>query len=182
MFNFTKLGISLLKTAIIHGVSISGVPRKINLEELMKDVDAGVKDNVAVSSYKTSSEGAGAGTGTVAKRETLPTPSTVSREETINYQKMSILKEILLLEAHLVQKCKVNSKACDCCSKHTIMLEALANETMGITGDSVYDELSRWARSVLPMVSAEASASGKYDDQYPELAKQLREIRKKVMA
>jgi len=41
--------------------------------------------------------------------------STISTEDTIRYQRREISKELLLLEKHLQQGCKIDNKACDCC-------------------------------------------------------------------
>ena len=49
---------------------------------------------------------------------------TISNEETISYQKREVAKEMLLLEKHLQQKCKMLGKACDCCEKHLLPLES----------------------------------------------------------
>ena len=106
----------------------------------------------------------------------------VSTEETINYQKREIGKELLLLEKHLQQGCKIAGKGCDCCGgKHLITIEALSQETLGMTGDNLYSHLAVWSRDLSPLTTAEASSSGKYDDKYPQLAVQAREMRKKVM-
>jgi hypothetical protein len=106
----------------------------------------------------------------------------VSTEETIAYQKREISKELLLMEKHLQQHCKISGVACDCCGgKHLITIEGLAQETLGMTGDPVYNELVDWTKVVTPLTTANASASGKYEDKYPELALQAREMRKRIM-
>jgi len=105
----------------------------------------------------------------------------VSTEQTIAFQNREITKQILLLEGHLQQGCKIDGTACDCCEKHPINLEALAEETLGMTGDPVYDQLARWCRQNASKMTAEASASGSYDAEYPHLAVELRELRKQVM-
>lgn len=164
MIDFTRIGIMLLKTAVIHGVSISRIPHKLSLDELMKEASLDTSPQEVTTVAPQQAKNAG-----------------VSTEETVRHQKREMAKEMLLLEAHLVQKCKIKNVACDCCKKHPIMLEALANETIGITGDDSYREIADWAKEVAPITTAEASASGQYDEQYPELARQLREMRKKVM-
>jgi hypothetical protein len=67
------------------------------------------------------------------------------------------------------------------CEKHPIAIEALSQETLGITGDSLYSELAGWAQALMPMTTAEASASGKYDEKYREMAIKSRDYRKRVM-
>ena len=105
----------------------------------------------------------------------------VSDEDTINYQKREISKELLLMEKHLQQHCKINGTACNCCQKHPLAIEALSQEALGMTGDKVYSELAEWTKGVTPMTTPEASASGQYEEEYPKLAVQAREMRKKIM-
>lgn len=105
----------------------------------------------------------------------------VTTDETIQYQKREIAKELTLLEGHLQASCKINAKPCDCCEKHPIKIEALALETVGMTKDPVFRELAAWASSVTAITSEAAAASGKYDDEYPKLAIKAREFRKVIM-
>lgn len=107
--------------------------------------------------------------------------SKVTTEETVAYQKREMGKELLLLEKHLQQKCKIAGKACDCCEKHPLAIEALAQETLGITGDDIYHEVATWARNVMPVTTEEASRSGQYDEEYPALAVTARDMRKRLM-
>ena len=95
-------------------------------------------------------------------QETIKTPeiepqrrtvgSKVTTEETIAYQRRELGKELLLLEAHLREGCRIpptTGEPCDCCSpKHTITIEALALETYGMTGDPIYQELTKWAEEI----------------------------------
>ncbi len=104
----------------------------------------------------------------------------VPTEETIRYQKRELGKELLLLQKHLEQGCKINGVACDCCEKHPIAIEGLAQETLGITGDKIYDDVAEWAKKISPLTSPEASASGQFNEAYPKLAVEARELRKRV--
>ena len=105
----------------------------------------------------------------------------VTTDETIEYQKREIAKELMLLEGHLQQGCKINSKACDCCEKHPIKIEGLAQETAGMTPDPVFNDLADWIKGIASITTEEASASGKYDKQYSKLAIKAREFRKSIM-
>lgn len=108
-------------------------------------------------------------------------PSGPTTDETIEHQKREIVKELLLLEGHLTQSCKIGGKACDCCTKHPITIEGLAEETAGMSTDPVFRELSQWAKSIGDITTEAASASGKYDEEYPKLAIKAREFRKAIM-
>jgi hypothetical protein len=120
-----------------------------------------------------------------ASREAVgsnPTPrSKVSQKEMELYQRREIGKSLLLLQKHFEQKCKIAGKACDCCEKHPMEIEALAQETLGITGDDLYHEIAEWARNIAPVTTVEASASGQYEKLYTQLAKEARAYRKRVM-
>ena len=105
----------------------------------------------------------------------------LTTEETIRYQRREIGKELLLLEKHLQQGCKIDAKPCDCCLKHPTAIEALAQEALGMASDPVFDEVIEWTREISPMTTEAASASGKYDRNYPKLAIKARELRKAVM-
>lgn len=107
--------------------------------------------------------------------------SSITTEQTINYQKRELVKELLLLEGHLEQGCKIDGRACDCCAKHPIKIEGLALETSGMSKDPIFTKLAAWAQSISPMTGETASASGEYDKLYPQLAMEAREFRKAVM-
>jgi len=67
------------------------------------------------------------------------------------------------------------------CEKHPMAIEALSEEALGMTGDSKYSDITAWARRVAPNTSAVASASGDYDELYPQLAQEARVFRKRIM-
>ena len=105
----------------------------------------------------------------------------VSDAETIAYQDRELGKALLLMELHLQQRCKINGIPCDCCTKHPMAIEALAEEALGMTGNSQYSDITAWSRRVTPMTTTAASASGDYDELYPQLAQEARVFRKHLM-
>jgi len=105
----------------------------------------------------------------------------LTTEETLAYQKREIGKELLVLESHLAQKCKIEGTPCDCCSKHPLKLEALAEETLGMTTDPIFGELARWTKEISSMTTEEASRSGQYDEDYANLAVTARNFRKQIV-
>ncbi len=106
----------------------------------------------------------------------------VSTEATVAHQNKEIRAEMILLEKHLLQKFKIKEngvlKACDCGEKHVTTLLALAYETRGMSASEIYSEIIDWCQKVSPMTTIEASASGQYDAKYPDLAIELRNLRK----
>lgn len=113
----------------------------------------------------------------------LTVGSKVTTEETIAYQKRELGKELLLLQKHLEQGCRippVTGEPCDCCSpKHTVTIEALALETYGITGDPIYQELAKWAEEIEEKTTIPEIESGRHN--YGEDAVQARGYRKKLL-
>ncbi|MDP2734777.1 MAG: hypothetical protein Q8P12_01065 [bacterium] len=105
----------------------------------------------------------------------------LTTEETVQYQRREIGKELLLLEKHLQQGCKIDSKACDCCFKHPVAIEALAQEALGMSADPAFSEVIKWTRQIAPKTTQAASASGEHDKEYPRLAIRARELRKSLM-
>jgi len=105
----------------------------------------------------------------------------VTTDATVRYQKREIVKELILLESHLLQGCKIDGIACDCCTKHPIKLEGLVQETAGMSPDPIFRELSDWVGRISPMTSEEASASGNYESEYSRLAMEARNFRKAIM-
>lgn len=116
----------------------------------------------------------------------MPPARGVSTEATIAHQHKEIKGEMVLLEKHLTQGCKVMEKgkleACDCCEKHVDAIYRLTLETQGITVNPLYTQIIDWCRRVEPITTTAASKSGEYDAQYPKLATELRELRKSLMA
>jgi hypothetical protein len=78
----------------------------------------------------------------------------VSDADTIAYQNMELIKELLLLESHLKQGCMIFGKPCDCCKKHPVTILALAEETYGITGQTSYQEIGVFCKKIMPYVAA----------------------------
>ena len=107
--------------------------------------------------------------------------SRVSDAETVAYQKRELCKALLLLEMHFQQGCKISGKPCDCCEKHPMVIEALAEEALGMTGDQIFEEVTSWAKLIAPITTEEASRSGQYTEEYPQMAVIARGFRKRIM-
>ena len=118
----------------------------------------------------------------------LPPPIThaaplarVSQEETVAHQKREITKVLTLLETHLRQGGLIGGQPCDCIQKHMLELEALAEETAGITGEARYTEMAHWARDQGPKGTPAAIASQAFQGEYVTMAGQARLFRKRMM-
>lgn len=153
-----------------------------SVRELAEKVPGGTVE--ATGQQREAIEQRGDAGSEAAPATTIATTATkVTTVATIAYQKRELGKELLLLEKHLQQGCRippVTGDPCDCCSpKHTITIEALALETYGITGDPVYQEIAQWANSIEAKTTIREIESGRHN--YGEDAVKAREYRKKIL-
>jgi len=109
-------------------------------------------------------------------------PNLPTTEETVVELKRRLGKELYRFELDLVDGCKIAGRACDCCGdKHNFGIEATAEELIPMDRDPTYGEVISWLNANRGKMTVEASASGIYDAEYPEMARQIREFRKRVM-
>jgi len=109
-------------------------------------------------------------------------PNLPTTEETVVELKRRLGKELYRFELDLVGGCKIAGRACDCCGdKHNFGIEATAEELIPMDSDPTYGEVISWLNANRGKMTVEASASGIYDAEYPEMARQIREFRKRVM-
>jgi hypothetical protein len=119
-----------------------------------------------------------------SRRVYEPTPvSGVSNEETLSYQKREVAKLLLRMERHYAQRMRIGGVACDCgASKHLLDMEAMAEEAIPITDyPDIFYRIVEWVGRVGPISSDQAARSGAYDDVYPHLSHEARDLRKELM-
>ena len=86
------------------------------------------------------------------------------------------------MERHLVQKFRINGKACDCGqTRHLLTLEALVEEVTAMVEDDIYDRILSWINRLGPKTTVEKVTSGLYDDEYPVFASEARNLRKELL-
>jgi hypothetical protein len=114
----------------------------------------------------------------VATPIALPT-----REETNQELKRRLARELYRAELDLAGGLKIAGKPCDCLSnKHTLGLEAMAEELISADPNNpVYNEIIRWIKDNAPKLTVEAIDSGKYAQEYPGLASQFKDFRKRIL-
>lgn len=153
------------------------------LEEFAATMTAPVVEKEAPSEQKTTSTIA-------AEREkvaTVPAPAArynlPTSEETTQALKRRLGKELYRAELDLSNKLRIAGKPCDCLdSKHTLMLEAVAEELIAQEPDNpVYFEIMDWIKRNQIKVTIEAISSGQYDDEYPKMAAEFKGFRKRIM-
>lgn len=112
----------------------------------------------------------------------IPTEG-LSTEETVKYQKREIGKLLLQMERHFSQRMRIAGIPCDCgASKHLLDMEALSEETIPMEPDNpLYSDLLIWIRQVGSKSTEQAAKSGQYDEEYPKMAEQARNFRKKLL-
>lgn len=110
-------------------------------------------------------------------------PELPTREETTGELKRRLAKELYRAELDLSGKLRIAGKPCDCLdSKHTLGLEAAAEELIAQEPTNpVYAEILQWIKNNHPKVTIEAIVSGKYDEEYPQMAAEFKGFRKRIM-
>ncbi len=110
-------------------------------------------------------------------------PELPTREETTVELKRRLAKELYRAELDLSSKLRIAGKPCDCLdSKHTLGLEAAAEELIAQEPTNpVYTEILQWIKNNHPKVTIEAITSGKYDNEYPQMASEFKGFRKRIM-
>lgn len=111
-------------------------------------------------------------------RPALPTTA-----ETTAILKRRLAKELYKAELDLASGLKIAGKPCDCLdNKHSLYLEAATEELVAQDPDNpVYTEILHWVEANQPKVSVAAILSGRYAAEYPKMALQFKEFRKRVM-
>jgi len=117
-------------------------------------------------------------------RRVIPfSPSPVSDEETLSYQKREVGKLLLRMERHFAQRLRIAGVPCDCGSqKHLLDMESLCEETISMDQDpDIYYRIMEWIKEVGPKCTDEAAKSGLYDGEYPLFSQQARDFRKELI-
>lgn len=106
-----------------------------------------------------------------------------TREETNQELKRRLARELYRAELDLAGGLKIAGKPCDCLSnKHTLGLEAMAEELISADpNSSVYSEILQWIKDNSHKLTVEAIDSNKYAQEYPELASQFKDFRKRIL-
>jgi hypothetical protein len=106
-----------------------------------------------------------------------------NRQETTYELKRRLAKELYKAELDLANGLMIAGKSCDCLSnKHTLELEACAEELVSQDPDNtVYQEIQKWIIENQHKVSPEAITSGLYKNDYPHMALEFKEFRKRVL-
>jgi len=111
----------------------------------------------------------------------MPLPT---KEQTILELKRRLHHQIRQAEGDLSVGLVYANRICDCLeAKHTWEIEALASEVIPEDpGNTVYSDIIQWIRENQEKVTRQAVASGKYKQEYPRMAAEFRDFRKRLMA
>jgi hypothetical protein len=106
-----------------------------------------------------------------------------TREQTTYELKRRLAKELYRAELDLANGLMIADRPCDCLSnKHTLGLEAGAEELISQDPDNnVYQEIIQWIADNTYKCTPDAIMSGKYKKEYPHMALQFKEFRKRVL-
>jgi hypothetical protein len=110
--------------------------------------------------------GAGNGCSSLSGKKLLPVLDP-------RFNMREICKECILLQGHLTD----DEKSCkDCCYKHLLTLEALAEEAIGLDKDKKYKDLRKLPSTIRGLCKKLINGDDRYD-----IAQNIRDIRKKYM-
>lgn len=106
-----------------------------------------------------------------------------TREETSRELKRRLARELYKAELDLAAGLLIAGKPCDCLDvKHSLEIEATAEEMISQEPDNpVYREIVQWLKDNLDKVSVQAIESGQFKEEYPTMASQFKDFRKRVM-
>lgn len=137
---------------------------------------------VATESAESTSLPATAG-GQPLSESQHPTISLPTTEETATELKRRLARELYKAELDLSGGLKIAGKPCDCLDhKHTLFLEAAAEELISQDpSNPVYSEIIQWVKDNQHKVTVEAIHGGVYKSEYPKMASQFKDFRKRVM-
>ena len=122
-------------------------------------------------------------TATALITEERKAPQLPTTEETRQVLRRRLAKELYRAELDLTGGLRIAGKPCDCLdSKHSLGLEAAAEELIPSEPDNpVYQEILVWLERSRPKLMIEAIGSGQYDEEYPQMAAQFKDFRKRIM-
>lgn len=101
--------------------------------------------------------------------------------DTVKELKRSLAKELYRMELDLQRGGRIAGRPCDCLSnKHTLGLEAIAEELMSYEPNPVYSEIINWLQRHAPEFEPEGIAKQEAG-YYQSLAPETRRFRKAVM-
>lgn len=112
-----------------------------------------------------------------------PAMNLPTREETNQELRRRLARELYRAELDLAGGLKIAGKPCDCLSnKHTLGLEAMAEELISAEpGNPVYTEILQWIQRNQSKLTVDAIQSGKFAWEYPEMASQFKDFRKRIL-
>jgi len=112
-----------------------------------------------------------------------PRPEVPTTEETTAQLKRRLAKELYKLELDMAAGMRTAGKPCDCLnSKHSLLFEAVSEELIPLDPqNSIYSEILDWVNAALPKGTFEAISSGRYDAEYPLMASEMRDFRKRLL-
>jgi hypothetical protein len=115
--------------------------------------------------------------------QTVPSASLPTREETNVELKRRLAKELYRAELDLAGGLHIAGKPCDCLdNKHTLGIEAAAEELVSADpSNHVYLDIIQWINENHSKLTVEAIRSRNYAGQYPMMASEFKDFRKRVM-
>lgn len=106
-----------------------------------------------------------------------------TKQQTLTALKRRLAKELYKAELDLAAGLLIANRPCSCLDgKHPLELEAASEELIPEEpGNTVYQDIIQWLRDNQHKVTVAAIASGHFKQEYPRMAAEFRDFRKRVM-
>jgi len=157
-----------------HTKALEDFTKSLPRTESQKGASSGPKTGITTQETKTD---------TALVTEERKAPQLPTNEETRHVLRRRLAKELYRAELDLAGGLRIAGKPCDCLdAKHSLGLEAAAEELISSEPDNpIYREILTWLQTNRPKVTIEAISSGRYAEEYPQMAAQFRDFRKRIM-
>ena len=111
-----------------------------------------------------------------------PSSGQVTVEEQKARTRRYLLGELVELEKHLNEQCKIAGKVCACCGKHYVSIETLAREMANWDTAARWRELREWAGERYSVVETDEKVAQLDEATFTRLAAETRKFRNSLEA
>jgi hypothetical protein len=97
--------------------------------------------------------------------------------------KRHLASELYEAELKLAAGLRIAGKPCNCLNgNHYLGLEATVEKLISLNpGNRAYHEMVDWIQRNRSILSIQSVQTGQYDQEYPQMARQLADLRKRIM-
>jgi hypothetical protein len=113
-------------------------------------------------------------------RQISPIPDQTTLKDVLKHY---LARELHEAELKLAASLKLAGKPCDCLNNgRNLNLETTTQKLTSLDPNNrVYREIEDWIQRNRPILSIQSVQTGQYDQEYPQMARQLADFRKRVL-